>query len=63
MLHTVYIFKIYIVLAGDMVAGGSVYNVVDGSIPTKNFISCLVECMNSYNIRSHTFYEFNGLNI
>ncbi len=42
---------------------GSVYNVVDDSIPQKNFVSRLIECITSYNIRSHTFYEFNGLNI
>ncbi len=39
------------------------YNAVNGSIPTRIFVSGLIECMNSYNIQSHTFYEFNGLNI
>ncbi len=32
-------------------------------IPCQVFISFVVECMNSYNIRIHIFYEFNGLNI
>jgi hypothetical protein len=40
-----------------------VYNVDDGSIPKRIFVSHLIECMNSYNIRSPTFYELNGLNI
>jgi hypothetical protein len=39
------------------------YNVVNGSYPKRIFVSCLIECMNSSNIQSHTFYEFNGLNI
>jgi hypothetical protein len=38
-----------------------VYNVVNGSISKRSFVPCLIECMNSYNIQSHTFYEFNGL--
>jgi hypothetical protein len=45
---------------------GSAYNVVQGSIlqfRNSMLFSRLVECMNSYNIQSHTFYEFNGLNI
>ncbi len=40
---------------------GNVYNVINGSVPKRVFDSCLIECMNLYNIRSHTFYEFNGL--
>ncbi len=34
-----------------------------GRFQCKIFVSCLVECMNSYNIRICIFYEFNGLNI
>jgi hypothetical protein len=39
------------------------YNVVNGSIPKRIFDSRFIDCMNSYNIQSHLFYEFNGLNI
>jgi hypothetical protein len=39
------------------------FNVVNGSIPKRIFDSRLIECMNSYIIRSNTFYEFNSLNI
>jgi hypothetical protein len=32
-------------------------------IPCQIFISFVVKYMNSYNIRIHIFYEFNGLKI
>jgi hypothetical protein len=36
-----------------------VCNVVDGLIPKRFFVSRLIDCMNSYNIQSFLFYEFN----
>ncbi len=50
-------------MVGGVVGGVVAYNVVDGSISKRIFVSNLIECMNSFNIRSHTFYEFNGLHI
>jgi hypothetical protein len=37
---------------------GGAYIVVDGSVLKQNFISRLVECMNSFNIQIYLYYEF-----
>ncbi len=63
MLHTVYLLKKNIVLPGDTV--GVVICIYWSMVQfrSKIFISHLVECMSSYNIRIYIFYEFNGLNL
>jgi hypothetical protein len=63
MLHTVYMFKKLKCCQVTRWHCGSAYNLVEGSIQNSILFSHLVECMDSYNIRRHTFYEFNGLNI